>query len=241
MVGMGLSGVKDIQPVLCFIMSTVSLDTSIQGEIQAGVAWFDSISAEENNPHWPEMDHLAQRLRAAHQGKQPAAIEGLASARSLYRQFGVDPTRHRPSSEALLRRVLKNQDLYQINRVVDAINWASLDMLLPIGLYDVDKVQGNLVLRRGSEGEVYEGIRRGEIHLEKRLVVADNAGACGSPTADSLRTSVTPDTTRVVAIVFAGKDFAQADLQEGLTRLRERVVAWCGGSETESYVLGTMD
>ncbi len=121
---------------------------------------------------------------------------------------------------------------------MDAINWASLALLLPIGLYDLDKTHGDLEIRRGAPGERYEGIRRGEIHLEGRLVVADDNGACGSPTADSLRTSVTETTTRAVAVVFAPADFARLQLDEGTGRMTTQVLAWCGGNVEGSHILG---
>lgn len=219
-------------------MATIRIDNAIADRVLAGAAWFSGLSAAEENPHWSEMDRLGETLRRIHEGRKPSEIAGLEAARKLYRSFGVDPTRLRPSSEALLRRVLQGKELYRINRLVDAINWASLALLLPIGLYDLDKVEGDLTIRTGVGGESYEGIRRGEIHLEGRLVIADEAGACGSPTADSLRTCVTPATTRAVAVVFAPGDFARLRMEEGLVRLSDQVVSWCGGTVEGNHILG---
>ena len=216
----------------------VRIDPTLDVPLLAGLAWFDGVDASEENPAWGEIDDLGAVLRRAHGGKSPAEIEGLDPARRLYRSFGVDPTRTRPSSEALLRRVLAEKPLFQVNRLVDAVNWASLAILLPIGLYDRDRLEGDLVLRRGGPGESYEGIRRGEIHLEGRLVVADDAGACGSPTADSLRTSVRPETTRAVAVVFAPGDFPRLQMDEGLSRLTDQVASWCGGRVEGRHLLG---
>lgn len=203
-----------------------------------GLAWFRGVSAREESAHWSEMEALAETLRRVHAGKPPSEIPGLEPARRLYRTFGVDPTRLRPSSEGLLRRVLQGKELYRINTLVDAVNWASLALLLPIGLYDLDSVQGGLTVREGLPGEEYEGIRRGVIHLEGRLVVADEAGPCGSPTADSLRTSVTPETSRAVAVVFAPAGYSALSMEEGLVRLSDQVIAWCGGAIEGNHVLG---
>jgi len=222
-------------------MPSVVLDSSVATRVLAGVAWFAGVRAAEENPRWSEMETLAGTLRSAHGDRKPSEIPGLDPARRLYRSFGVDPTRTRPSSEALLRRVLQGKALYRINRLVDAINWASLALLLPIGLYDLDKVRGDLTLREGRPGESYEGIRRGEIHLGGRLVIADGAGACGSPTADSLRTSVDPGTTRAAAVVLAPADFPVLAMEEGLVRMSAQVVAWCGGAQEGARVLGGTD
>jgi DNA/RNA-binding domain of Phe-tRNA-synthetase-like protein len=214
------------------------MDPVIEGRVMAGVVWFSGVSAAEENPFWPEMEALAETQRATYAGRAPSEIAGLMPARRLYRTFGVDPTRTRPSSEALLRRVLKGQDLYRINRLVDACNWASLALLLPIGLYDLDRADGDLEIRVGREGESYPGIRKGDVHLEGRLTVADASGPMGSPTSDSARTAVNPGTTRAVAVVFAPGDFPRLEMEEGLGRLSGQVTRWCGGTEDGAWILG---
>jgi DNA/RNA-binding domain of Phe-tRNA-synthetase-like protein len=216
----------------------VRLDPEIASQVAAGIAWLSGLSAAENNPFWQEIEAVGARHRDEHSGRAPSEIAGLDPARRLYRSFGVDPTRTRPSSEALLRRVLQGRDLYQINRLVDAVNCASLELLLPIGLYDRDRLQGELVIRQGAPGEAYEGIRRGEIHLEGRLVVADAAGPCGSPTADSARTCVTPGTTRALAVILVPGDFPRSELADGVSRMAARIERWCGGHTEGQLILG---
>ncbi|NNF07131.1 MAG: hypothetical protein HKN21_10255 [Candidatus Eisenbacteria bacterium] len=218
-------------------MTSVSLDPSVDGKVQVGLAWFGGLSAEESNPHWHEMEALAETMRRVHGGKKPSEIPGLEPARRLYRTFGVDPTRTRPSSEGLLRRVLQEKDLYRVNRLVDAVNWASLALLLPIGLYDLDKAMGSFTIRQGLEGESYEGIRRGEINLSGKLVIADEVGACGSPTADSLRTSIDDGTHHAVAMILTPADFSRISLEEGLVRMSEQIVHWCGGEVLGNFIL----
>jgi DNA/RNA-binding domain of Phe-tRNA-synthetase-like protein len=141
----------------------------------------------------------------------------------------VDPTRTRPSSEALLRRVLKGLDLYRLNRLVDAGNWISLALLLPLGLYDLERVEGDVTLRVGRSDEGFPGIRKDTVHVEGRLTVADDRGPFGSPTSDSARTAVTPATTRALVVIFAPADVPRVELSEGLGRLTDTVTRWCGG------------
>jgi DNA/RNA-binding domain of Phe-tRNA-synthetase-like protein len=216
----------------------VRLDLEVADRVLVGMAWFSGLSAASDNPFWDEMETLAQTLRRAHGGRAPAEIEGLEPARRLYHQFGVDPTRTRPSSEALLRRVLKGESLYRINRLVDAVNWASLAMLLPIGLYDLEHVNGDVLIRRGRAGERYRGIRKGDVNVEERLTLADAEGPFGSPTSDSERTRIRSETTHAAAAIFAPADFARAELEEGLERMSRQILRWCGGERQGAWILG---
>lgn len=162
------------------------------------------------------------RLRDAHRGLTAGQIEHLQPARALYRAFGIDPTRHRPSPEALTRRVLRGDEFPRVHPAVDLANLWALVHGLPVGLYDVAKLApGPLVLREGLPGESYEGIRRGEIHLEGRLVLADARGAFGNPTADSLRTSVDLSTRDALAVLFAPRDYEAAAMERWLAWLAE--------------------
>ncbi len=150
---------------------------------------------------------LATRLRARFATLSVGQVEGVAHARRLYRSFGIDPTSTRPSSEALLKRALQGKELYHLNNVVDAGNLASLKTLLPIGLYDREKIEGEVAwIREGLPAEEYPGIRKGPVHLEGRLCIADELGAFGSPTSDSSRTRVTASSSRLLAVVFAPSD-----------------------------------
>ena len=219
-------------------MNRYRIDEALEDRVLTGVAWFSGLDASESNPFWSEMDALAETCRRAHGGRAPSEIPGLEPARRLYRAFGVDPTRTRPSSEALLRRVLKGQELYRINRLVDACNWSSLAMLLPIGLYDLDRVEGDMILRVGGPGESFPGIRKGDVNVAGRLTMADDRGPFGSPTSDSERTCVRPDTTRAVAVIFAPGEFPRIQMEEGLGRLVNQFTRWCGGKEEGARVVG---
>jgi DNA/RNA-binding domain of Phe-tRNA-synthetase-like protein len=121
----------------------------------------------------------------------------------MYKQVGIDPTKRRPSSEALLRRVQKGDPLPRINSMVDVCNWCSLEFQLPYGLYDAARIEGDVVLRLGLPGESYPGIRKDDVHVGGRITLADGIGPFGNPTSDSARTMVTTATTRALVVVFA--------------------------------------
>jgi DNA/RNA-binding domain of Phe-tRNA-synthetase-like protein len=163
-----------------------------------------------------EMRETGRTLAARWAGAPPGGIDELAPARRLYRSFGIDPTKFRPSSEALLRRVLKGKPFPRILNAVDICNLCSVRFLLPIGLYDAGRLGRRVTLRRGREGESYEGIRKDRVNLEGRPTLADEDGPFGNPTSDSLRTSVNPGTRSIWMVIFAPEGYSRRDL-EGLT------------------------
>jgi DNA/RNA-binding domain of Phe-tRNA-synthetase-like protein len=142
---------------------------------------------------------VARTLQVAKAGE----VGGVERARELYRRFGLDPTRVRPSSEALLRRLKKGEPLPRINSLVDVANALSVQLQVPVGLYDLDKVKGDeLVVRLGGKGEGYTGIGKERVNVEGRICVADGEGPCGNPSADSARTMITTETERAAWIYF---------------------------------------
>ena len=143
----------------------------------------------------------------ATQAAKAGTVGAIAPARALYRRFGIDPTRVRPSSEALLRRLKKGEPLPRVNSLVDVANALSVQLQVPVGLYDLDKVKGQgegdeLVVRLGAEGESYVGIGKEKVNVAGRICVADAEGPCGNPSSDSARTMITAATERAAWIYF---------------------------------------
>jgi DNA/RNA-binding domain of Phe-tRNA-synthetase-like protein len=171
-------------------------------------------------------DPLRQAAAAMRAATESADI--TAAVRTMYKRVGLDPTKTRPSSEALLRRVRRGDELPRINSLVDVINWCSLESQLPFGLYDLDRIQGGVTLRLGREGEAYAGIRKDTVHVGGRLTLADDLGAFGNPTSDSARTMVTPATTRALVVIFAPAAVPAADVDRVLAVTRDRAARYCG-------------
>jgi DNA/RNA-binding domain of Phe-tRNA-synthetase-like protein len=132
-----------------------------------------------------------------------AVLEGphISVTRAGYKALGKDPARYRGSAEALLRRILSGKSFPQISAIVDIINLVSVESRLPVGLYDLANVQGDILFRAGRTGETYKGIGKYDLNLEGLPVFCDAAGPHGSPTSDSERTMVTPATKRIAAIL----------------------------------------
>src|SRR5262245_62423638 len=142
-------------------------------------------------------------LAAAEAAVRSNPPEDVVAVRTMYKHVGLDPTKRRPSSEALLRRVRKGDPLPRINSMVDVCNWCSLEFQLPYGLYDAAHIEGDVVLRLGTPGESYPGIRKDDVRVEGRIALADRLGPFGNPTSDSARTRVTTTKTRTMIVVVS--------------------------------------
>ncbi len=199
----------------------LTVDPRITPRIRAGSFTLHGVSAGERPASLDrELADLEARYRSL--WKEPSdARDALQPARKLYHSLGIDPSKTRPSSEALLRRVLLGKSLYNVNAVVDAANLASLSLLLPVGLYDLDRIRPPVMLRFGTDGEAYEGIRKDQVHVASRPTLVDAEGPFGNPTSDSLRTSVTAATRAVWFVLFAPPDYPELAMRDELRRAHE--------------------
>jgi DNA/RNA-binding domain of Phe-tRNA-synthetase-like protein len=119
---------------------------------------------------------------------------------------------------------------------VDVINWCSVELQLPYGLYDRRHIRGAVTLRLGCDGEEYAGIRKDTVHLAGRIALIDDDGPFGNPTSDSARTMVTPATTDGLVVVFAPLEVDPAPLSRVLDLTAERIALICGGREVSRFV-----
>ena len=160
-------------------------------------------------PLWQEIDRFTQDYRARYTTDSIKSMRPIQATREAYKLCGKDPSRYRPSAEALCRRILKGSPLYQIDTLVDLINLVSIASVHSIGGFDADKIAGDtLTLGIGRAGEPYEGIGRGPLNIEDMPVYRDAEGGIGTPTSDNERTKISPDTTRLLAIIngYSGEE-----------------------------------
>jgi len=192
-------------------------------DLTLGCIECDVVISEGNNELWREIEAACGTIghsgELAEVGSQPA----IRASRLAYRLCGKDPARYRLSSEALMRRVVKGHQLYRINNVVDLLNLVSLRSGFSIGGYDADKISGSVVFGIGAKDEPYEAIGRGELNIEFLPVFRDSVSAFGSPTSDSVRTSVTGDTKRFLMIIigFSGEICTSETLDLSVSLLKK--------------------
>jgi DNA/RNA-binding domain of Phe-tRNA-synthetase-like protein len=179
--------------------------------------------------HEHRLDPLLAEAEARVRISPPAES---AAVRTMYKKVGIDPTKTRPSNEALLRRVRKGDTIPRINSAVDIVNWCSLEFQVPYGLYDAAKISGNVTMRRGLDGEKYAGIRKDDVNVSGRITVVDDAGPFGNPTSDSARTMVTPAATELLVLIYAPIEISKGQLERVAAATAERMQLILGGGET---------
>ncbi len=163
-----------------------------------------------------EADLAALRAGVAARARTSHTLEGLAThptsaaVRRLFRQAGCDPTRHRPSSEALLRRLLKGEDLPAIHPLVDLNNCLSVELAVPGCVMAAGSATPPFVLRAGRAGEAMLSMR-GPYELQGKPLLADAAGPFGTPITDSERVKVTRETTRALLVAYLPAGVVTAD------------------------------
>lgn len=168
-----------------------------------------------------EYDQLANYLKSKFSEQPPSADPVIAAVRRMYYRIGWEPTRYRPSSEALVRRILKDKGLYRINNLVDFGNLTSARFHLPMGLYDLGCIDGDIELGVGKPNESYEGIGKKQINAEGKLILRDGAGVFGNPTADSKRTSIRDASSEVIAVFFCPREIEDDILQNTMQYLAD--------------------
>lgn len=165
---------------------------------------------------WAEIEAMCTQLQQDFTLDSIKSRPSIAAIRTAYKACGKDPSRYRPASEQLSRRVLQGKGLYSVDTLVDLGNLVSIFSGYPTGLLDADKIEGDQVeLGVGRAEEAYEGIGRGALNIEGLPVYRDAVGAIASPTSDSTRTMLSPTTSHLLFIIN-GYDGDEQLIQESI-------------------------
>ena len=196
----------------------------------------DVENSEYSEELWRLIDEQGETFRNTLTTESLKDISAIAATRRVYKACGKDPSRYRPSSEALIRRMLQGKKLYQIDTLVDLINLASIKHGYSIGGFDGDKFDGDtLTLGVGREGEPYEGIGRGMLNIAGLPVYRDHTGGVGTPTSDNERTKMGLQTRHLVALVN-GYDGNEQNVRATAELIIELVNRFCNGQNAKYFI-----
>ena len=178
------------------------------------------VNTPYNSELWQEIEALGNKYLAELTTESLKDMTSIAATRQVYKACGKDPSRYRPASEALIRRILQGT-------LVDLINLASIAFGYSIGGFDADKFIGDtLTLGVGREGEPYEGIGRGMINIHGLPVYRDAEGGVGTPTSDHERTKMTIDTRHLVVLIN-GYDGNEKRVRENAEYIQSLLRKYC--------------
>jgi DNA/RNA-binding domain of Phe-tRNA-synthetase-like protein len=191
----------------------------------------------------PGSQELAQLLAEVCERKRhDFTLESLAEeksvrdVRAMFRAWGMDPSKYRPSSEALLRRVVQGKGLYRVSNVVDIGNLGSIETGWPFGCYDRSRIQPPIEFRHGASGEKYEGIGKQIWHLLGRPLLADPQGPFGSPISDSTRSMITESARDILIVLYVPSGVPDAYVEVAMKRFAERVTLFAKASVTRTGI-----
>ena len=185
---------------------------------------------------WKEIEAMGERFRKELTTESLKELESIAATRRVYRACGKDPSRYRPASEALIRRMLQGKELYQCDTLVDLVNLASIAFGYSIGGFDADKFVGDtLTLGIGKEGEPYEGIGRGMLNIAGLPVYRDVKGGVGTPTSDNERTKMTLETRHLVVLIN-GYDGNENRVRQNAEYIQQLLRKYCQSDGGEYFV-----
>lgn len=188
-------------------------------DIRLGLLQFRAEVKPSDPVFWSYMNKdVLPEVRMSMEGKEWNEIPGVSGSRKAYKAFGRNPGRYRVSSEALLRRVRRNDELYHINSVVDVNNLVSVISGLSVGSYDLDQIHGTVTFRKAVNGEGYTGIGKDFLDMENMLVLADDKGIFGSSMSDSTRAMVTEKTRNALVVIYCFD--AETDLEALLDKAK---------------------
>jgi DNA/RNA-binding domain of Phe-tRNA-synthetase-like protein len=182
------------------------------------------------------MDEVCDRKRKEFTIESLAESESIRAVRSMFREWGMDPSKYRPSSEALLRRVIQGKGLYRVSNVVDVGNLGSIETGWPFGCYDRTKIGEPVALRHGASGESYEGIGKQTWHLEGRPVLADPQNPFGSPISDSTRSMITESAAQIMIVMYVPASVPAGSLKAAIARLTSRLAQFAGATTVRSDI-----
>ena len=219
-------------------MPTLTIDPALKSKcprVALGSLTAQVVTHETPSALLDEMKSVEAQILKLPEPRAVLESSKILATRAGYKALGKDPARYRGSAEALLRRILSGKSFPQINSVVDIINLVSVESRLPIGLYDLAHVRGDIVFRPGQAGETYKGIGKYDLNLQDLPVFSDQLGPHGSATSDSERTMVTASTTEIAAVLvcFGGTE----GLQSAADRMAALLQQHAGGGDIRFVII----
>ncbi len=188
-----------------------------------------------NEGLWDLINQLVDDIRAKYTLIRVKEQVNIAETRRVYKACGKDPNRYRPAAESLYRRIIKGNDLYRVNTLVDLVNLLSLRTGFSIGGFDADRIEGSVKAGIGRADEDYIGIGRGKLNIENLPVLRDQRGPIATPTSDEVRTAIHADTSRFLMNINAYTGEAQA--REALVLAERWLTCFCQASLIKTKII----
>lgn len=195
----------------------------------------DDVSVRERSEELERFKiEVCQRIRSRFSLESLKDDPVIRAYRDFFWRIGIDPTKIRPASEALIRRILSGGALPIINTLVDAYNLASAESRIALAAFDADKLEGEeLVMRFARAGEEFLGIGMDKPRrLEGgEIVIADSRRLIAIyPYRDADYSKVTLETKSIYLMTCGVPGIDLEKLREAEDLATKYIVRFCGGS-----------
>jgi DNA/RNA-binding domain of Phe-tRNA-synthetase-like protein len=202
-------------------------------ELQIGIGIINKVHVEKENPAIKALKKsVFEEVKAKYRIETLKDNEIVRAYRDFYWKLDIDPTKTRPSGEALLRRVLHGDKLPTISTVVDAYNLASMKTIVPISGFDKEKLTPPFIIRFAENGEAFTGIGMTKplTLTGNMLVLADQKQVlCIYPYRDSDFTKITEKTRNVLVVAYGAPGIAELQLKEAVETTLSYIKQVAGG------------
>mgnify|MGYP001063581888 CR=1 FL=1 len=189
-------------------------------ELSVGIGIINNISVEKDNEQTQRLKRAVyEETRAKYNIEALKDNPTVRAYRDFYWKLDIDPTKTRPSGEALLRRVLHGNELPTISTVVDAYNLGSMKTIIPISGFDDEKLNPPFHIRFAKNGETFTGIGLSKpvTLMDKVLILADKKQVlCIYPYRDSDHTKITERTRSVLIVGYGAPGITEQQLREAV-------------------------
>ncbi|MFB6468724.1 B3/4 domain-containing protein [Cytobacillus sp. Hz8] len=204
---------------------------------QVGIIHYKDIIVEES----PQMlqgkiQTFQESLYFDLEDKNVTDYEGIKEWRHVFKLTGKDPNRYRHSAESLFRRIKKHNFLTPVHSAIDINNFFSLRYQIPIGIYDADKISGDVLIRTGAETEEYFGLNGRINSLHHLILSSDDLSPFGSPFVDSERTSVTRTTKNALQIIYLRPSLIKEEADKLIQSLMNMFLQVHGGNGVYQFI-----
>lgn len=184
-----------------------------------------------------KLDNACESFSTNHKVEDISKLQAIADSRKAYKTLGKDPARYRLSSEALMRRIVKEKGIYKINNIVDINNLISIESHYSICAFDIEKLQEPIQFTIGTKEDEYYGIGRGLLNIENLPVFEDRLGKFGSPTSDSERVKITNETTFISMNIISFSGISNVELY--LNQLKDKLIQFADAKDIEMQIISS--
>lgn len=186
-----------------------------------------------NKEVFKKLLQMEDEVRNKYQLEEIIKLPKINDWREAYRIFGMPPSSFRPSVESLLRRILQNKQLPNINNIVNIYNLISIKYLLPIGGPDLSQVAGDIKLTQahGVERFMMLGSKDFEVVKNGEIIYVDNEEVlCRAWNyRESEKTKITTNTKNVLLLLEGLDNTLESEIQDAMIELRTLLNQYCGG------------